>query len=58
MIAEQEEKGKLFVIRPESALEIDRVEKDPARLRTVYDIGRATAARQIDKLREFLSYER
>lgn len=57
-IAEQEEKGKLFGIRPESALEIGRVEKDPARLRAVYDIGRATAARQIDKLREFLSYER
>lgn len=54
LIREREAQGKLFVIRPDCALPIKRVEKDPEKLRNVYNLGRQTAERQLDKMTAFL----
>ena len=53
-IEEQEKQGKLFVIRPKETLQIGKVEKDPNKLKEVYDIGRETMTPQISALNEFL----
>ncbi len=47
--------GKAFIIRPAESLNIGRVEKDPEELRRVYEIGRQTALKQLDAIREFLT---
>ena len=38
-IIEMERQGKLFVVRPPEPLPIGRLEKDPAKLQAVYDLG-------------------
>lgn len=53
-IEHEEKAGRLYVIRPQSALQIDRVEKDPAKLKEVYEIGRETAEKYIGEIRIFL----
>ena len=53
-IARQEAAGKLIVIRPPGTLPISRTEKDPAKLRKTYEIGRSTAEAYIEKIRAFL----
>ena len=54
-IAEQEKQGKLFVIRPKEKLRIGRVEKNPDKLKEIYDIGRETAASRIDEMIKYLN---
>lgn len=54
MIRQLEEAGEIFVIRPEKALEIGRMEKDPANVERVYHIGRADALRHLERLRRWL----
>ena len=49
-----EKEGKVFVIRPEKAIKIKKVEKDPNKLKEVYDIGRNTTIPLIDDLKNFL----
>lgn len=53
-IAKREKEGAILVIRPESALPIKRLEKDPAVLQYVYDLGRAEGEKQMDKIKEFV----
>ncbi|MBQ9133533.1 MAG: patatin family protein [Clostridia bacterium] len=53
-IAEKEKRGELLVIRPETKLPIGRVEKDPEKLREIYNIGRAVAEKQLDAIQTFL----
>lgn len=53
-IAEEEKAGRLYVIRPQSALQVKKVEKDPEKLNAVYEIGRKTAENQIDRMKLFL----
>ena len=53
-IEEQEKLGKLFVIRPPHKLQIGKVEKNPNKLKEIYDIGRETVAPQISAIKEFL----
>ena len=53
-IEAREKQGKLFVIRPKEKLQIGKVEKNPNKLREIYDIGRETAASQIAEMQEFL----
>lgn len=55
IIAELERAGDIFVIRPEKALEIGRMEKDPDNVQRVYDIGRADAEKCIERLRCWLT---
>lgn len=54
LIAEQEKQGNLFVIRPHLPLEVKRMEKDPARLRTCYEMGRYAAETARERLLAFL----
>ncbi len=53
-IAEKEKSGELLVICPESALPVSRVEKDPEKLKTVYQTGRKAAAEKLDEMKNFL----
>lgn len=53
-IARREAAGELLVIRPPKTLPIGRTEKDPAKLRRVYEIGRRAVADRIPEIRNFL----
>lgn len=53
-ISRMERAGKLFVIRPESALPVSRVEKNPEKLKQAYEIGRKIALSQLDEIKKFL----
>ena len=54
-VKQLEAEGKIFVIRPEKKLDIDRLEKKPERLKAVYDLGLADANAQMDALRAYLA---
>ncbi|MBQ8516028.1 MAG: patatin family protein [Akkermansia sp.] len=54
-LAQQEAAGDILVIRPAEPLPVSRVEKNPDKLQAAYDIGRATAAAQLESIRQFLS---
>ena len=51
----KEKAGELLVIRPERSLEIKKVEKDPAVLRHVYDLGRAAGQERLAEIKAFLN---
>lgn len=53
-ILEMEKSGEVFVIRPSENLNIGRLEKDPAEIERVYNIGRADAVATIEKLKNWL----
>ena len=55
LIAEQENRGTLFVIRPHSSLPVKRMEKDPAKLKTCYEMGRQAAETARERLLAFLN---
>ena len=54
-IAQQEQAGKLFVLRPDSDPGVGRTEKDPAKLQRLHDMGFEAAQREHDRLMAFLS---
>lgn len=54
-IRKREEEGKVFVIAPEKALDIGRIEKDKDKLRAAYDTGYRDAEAAYEKLMKFLS---
>ena len=54
-ICEKEEKGEVFVIRPEELLPIKRTEHTPDKLQAVYDIGREVTLKRLDELKSFLA---
>ncbi|MTH53165.1 patatin family protein [Bacillus mangrovi] len=53
-ISEQEQKGNLFVIRPEAKLEVGRIERNPVKLDALYRQGIEDAANQYSRLSEWL----
>lgn len=53
-ILAMEKTGSIFVIRPQTALNIGRLEKDPEHIQQVYDIGRSDACKQIEGLLKWL----
>ncbi|MCP8968137.1 patatin-like phospholipase family protein [Ectobacillus ponti] len=53
-IEEQEQEGKVFLIRPMEKLEVGRVEKDPQKLEALYMQGYRDAERLYDGLQRFL----
>ena len=53
-IAELEKQGEIFVIRPEKALDIGRLENDPEKLQSVYGIGYADGQKYIEAMKEWL----
>lgn len=50
----KEKAGELFVLRPDSKLPVSRVEKNPDKLKAVYEIGRSTASRQLVEIVKYL----
>lgn len=48
-------RGEVLLIRPSRPLEVSRMEKDTARLRAAYQLGRADAEAQLPALREFMA---
>jgi len=53
-IMQMEKEGLIYVIRPESPLNIGRLEKNPENVQRVYDRGRTDAERQIEQLKQWL----
>ena len=56
-IAELEKQGEIFVIRPEKALQIGRLENNPEKIQSVYDIGYADGLKYIEAMKEWLNKE-
>ena len=54
-IARKEAAGELLVLRPQEKLPIGRTEKDPEKLRRVYEIGRQTAQARLGEIQAYLS---
>ncbi len=54
-IEAEEEAGKIFVIRPPEKLEVGRIEKNPAKLRRTYIVGRHEAVKCLGRLKRYLS---
>lgn len=48
------EEGRAFVIRPDIAPDVGRIEKDPEKLKRLHDIGFAVANREYGRLLRFL----
>ena len=51
---EQAKKGSVFLIRPETSLQISRTERNPSELQRVYDQGRSLAEKILPALREWM----
>ncbi len=56
-IRQEEQKGTTLVLCPDEELPINRVEHDPDKIQKVYDLGRRTAVKNLDKIREFLEIQ-
>ena len=52
-VREAEQADRCMVIRPEAKLPIGHISHDPEEMRRVYDIGRATGQRYIDRIKAF-----
>ena len=52
-VREAEQAGRCMVIRPEAKLPIGHISHDPEEMRRVYDIGRDTGQRYIDRIKAF-----
>ena len=53
-ITKKEQSGEVLVIRPESALEIGRIEHNPDVLQRVYDLGRQAGKKHLTAVKEFI----
>lgn len=49
-----EDEGKVLVIRPETALNIGRLENNPEKTQEIYDVGYQDGLRMIEKVKDFL----
>ncbi|OJF97014.1 patatin family protein [Alkalibacterium sp. 20] len=54
-IIEDEQSGNTFVIRPSETIPIKRLERDPAKLQVMYDLGVKDAEKQILELKSYLN---
>lgn len=54
-IKEKEASGEILVLRPQNALPVSRVEKNPERLRATYEIGREAARSRLAEVKTFLT---
>lgn len=53
-IFKKEKEGSVFVFRPDEALPVSRVEKDPVKLQAAYDLGRKAGEERLEDLKAFL----
>lgn len=54
-LCELEQSGKVFIIRPSEPITISRTERNPDRLKSVYELGRKDMKMRLEKLHEYLS---
>ena len=54
-IEEAEKNGDVLVIRPPEKLPVGRIEHNPEKLQLAYDIGRETALKKLDEIKEFVT---
>ena len=47
--------GEIFLIKPSKFFKIGRMEKDPEKLKSMYELGRADALKNLSDLKKFLS---
>jgi predicted patatin/cPLA2 family phospholipase len=52
-IRDKEKSGEVLVIRPDEPLNISPVEKDPAELERVYQLGRAAGQKKLEAIKEY-----
>ena len=57
-ILELEKTGKVFVIRPEIPLKIGRLEKDPEKIQSIYDIGFKDAENKLHDMKKWIKEKR
>ena len=53
-VEQGEAEGRLFVIRPDAPIPVQRVERNPDHLRLAYSLGRSTAEKAFPAMEEFL----
>ena len=53
-IEEMEKSGEIFVIRPSRDPQIGRMEKNPEKVKAVYDLGYKDACAQMEALKAWL----
>lgn len=53
-LAAKEERGLVFVLRPDRPLPVRKAEKNPEKLREAYDMGRKAAEQAFERLKDFL----
>lgn len=51
---QMEREGRIFLLRPQTKLDVSRTEKNPTKLQAAYDIGAADAKRTIAQLKAYL----
>ena len=54
-IKSQEKKGNVLIICPKEKLIVSRIEKNPLKLKLVYEEGRKCALEKLDSIKEFLN---
>lgn len=54
LLAKLEKAGDTMVLRPSRDLHLGRIEKDPAKLREMYDLGREDASGKLEEIKKFL----
>lgn len=52
-VRQAEQEGRCIVIRPDAKLPIGHISHDPEEMQRVYELGRDTGLRNIDRLKEF-----
>lgn len=53
-IEKREQEGAVYVIRPDTPLQIGKIEHNPENMQRIYDIGRKTAEKNIENIRNFI----
>ena len=56
-IEELKAKGEVMVLCPSHLIEVSRLEKDPEKLKALYQLGREDAMKNLDQIRAFLGQE-
>ena len=56
-IEELKAKGEVMVLCPSHLIEVSRLEKDPEKLKALYQLGREDAMKNLDSIRAFLGQE-
>ena len=54
-IEKLESKGKIIVVRPSVDLHISRMEKNPDKLRKLYNLGRKDTEKLLGKIKEYIN---